>query len=263
MDPSKSTRRNTDKKDKAAKSLLPPKLSSTSDSQTPPTSSRTPIESLQKAATSTLEDEIDVAAELEPPIEEQEIEVEEEEIVEEIEEEVVHDQMEHIQKEDKLTEEMVLNGQSSIANEVTISSMKYQGRPPNSSSQTAHPSQLPSPEVLVPTIQRNPMPMHQQPGYLPPGQGEYFNAPSVVPRPEQVQGLPPSRSIERPRLSNMQQQQQPQMMHREMHSMNQTHLQQPGLVVPKVVAQPEREAEEADLNPYGVEKMLQNEPHIA
>ncbi|CAO4383823.1 unnamed protein product [Caenorhabditis nigoni] len=53
-----------------------------------------------------MEDEIDVAAELEPPIEEQKIEVQEEEIVEETEEEVVHDQLEHIQKEDKLTEEM-------------------------------------------------------------------------------------------------------------------------------------------------------------
>ncbi|PIC37047.1 hypothetical protein B9Z55_015823 [Caenorhabditis nigoni] len=130
------------------KSLLPPQLSKPTDSelsqlarqlvqaQTTPTSSRTPLETLQKAPTPTLEDEIDVAAEMEePPIEEQEIEVEEEEIVEEIEEEVVHDQMEHIQKEDKLTEEMVLNGQFSVANEVTISSMKYQGRPSNSSSQ--------------------------------------------------------------------------------------------------------------------------------
>ncbi|UMM30502.1 hypothetical protein L5515_012358 [Caenorhabditis briggsae] len=111
--------------------------------------------------------------------------------------------------------------------------------------QAAHPSQLPPPAVVVPTIQRNPMPMHQQPGYLPPGQGGYFNAPSVVPRPEQVQGLPPPRTIEPPRLSNMapmQQQQQPQMMHRGMHSMNLPHLQQPGLVVPQVVAQPERRA---------------------
>ncbi|PIC12274.1 hypothetical protein B9Z55_028513 [Caenorhabditis nigoni] len=53
-----------------------------------------------------MEDEIDAAAELEPPIEEHEIEVEEEKIAEEIEEEVVHDQMKHIQKEDKLTEGM-------------------------------------------------------------------------------------------------------------------------------------------------------------
>ncbi|PIC12273.1 hypothetical protein B9Z55_028513 [Caenorhabditis nigoni] len=67
-----------------------------------------------------MEDEIDAAAELEPPIEEHEIEVEEEKIAEEIEEEVVHDQMKHIQKEDKLTEGMVLNGQFSALRPPTV-----------------------------------------------------------------------------------------------------------------------------------------------
>ncbi|ULT97766.1 hypothetical protein L3Y34_005535 [Caenorhabditis briggsae] len=131
------------------KSLLPPQLTKSSDlelsqlarqlvqAQTTPTSSRAArLESLQKPPSPTMEDEIDVSAELEQhPIEEQEIEVEEEEeIVEEIEEEVVHEEMELIQKQEKIAEEeMVLNGQFSVANEVTISSMKYQGRPSNSS----------------------------------------------------------------------------------------------------------------------------------
>ncbi|PIC12256.1 hypothetical protein B9Z55_028500 [Caenorhabditis nigoni] len=102
------------------KSLLPPQLTKPTDSelsqlarqlvqaQTTPTSSRTSLESLQKVSSPQMEDKTDVAAELEPPIEKQEIVVEE--IVEKIEEEVVHDQMEHNQKKDKLTKEMVLNG---------------------------------------------------------------------------------------------------------------------------------------------------------
>ncbi|PIC12257.1 hypothetical protein B9Z55_028500 [Caenorhabditis nigoni] len=98
------------------KSLLPPQLTKPTDSelsqlarqlvqaQTTPTSSRTSLESLQKVSSPQMEDKTDVAAELEPPIEKQEIVVEE--IVEKIEEEVVHDQMEHNQKKDKLTKEM-------------------------------------------------------------------------------------------------------------------------------------------------------------
>ncbi|CAO4383821.1 unnamed protein product [Caenorhabditis nigoni] len=56
-----------------------------------PTTEITPTSSTDNAPSLQMEDEIDVAAELEPPIEEQKIVVEEEEIVEEIEEEVVHE----------------------------------------------------------------------------------------------------------------------------------------------------------------------------
>uniref|UniRef100_A0A1I7ULT2 Zinc finger CCCH domain-containing protein 6 n=1 Tax=Caenorhabditis tropicalis TaxID=1561998 RepID=A0A1I7ULT2_9PELO len=108
--------------------------------------------------------------------------------------------------------------------------------------QAAHPNQLPPPAVVVPTIQRNSTPsqMHQYPA--PQATGGYFNT-GPASRPEQVQGLPPPRTIEPPRPSNMQ---QPPMM-RPMHSMG-GQLQQPGLVQPPQVVVPERKPEPAAFN---------------
>uniref|UniRef100_A0A8R1DJR2 C3H1-type domain-containing protein n=1 Tax=Caenorhabditis japonica TaxID=281687 RepID=A0A8R1DJR2_CAEJA len=62
--------------------------------------------------------------------------------------------------------------------------------------QTSHLNggQLPPPQVVVPTIQPRSLP----PMYPPVGSGGYFNQ---APRPEQVQGLPPPRTIEPPRPS--------------------------------------------------------------
>ncbi|KAF1758692.1 hypothetical protein GCK72_015152 [Caenorhabditis remanei] len=127
--------------------------------------------------------------------------------------------------------------------------------------QASMQNQLPPPTVVVPTIQRNPVPLHQQ--YPVAQGGGYFNnGPSS--RPEQVQGLPPPRTIEPPRPSThmqpMSMQQQPQLI-RPMNPMNSMgpqqmqHLQQPGLVVPpQVVAQPERRAPSPPV--FNLEAML-------
>lgn len=98
----------------------------------------------------------------------------------------------------------------------------------------AHPSQLPPPAVVVPTIQRNgPGPG----GYA--QQGGYFNA--APSRPEQVQGLPPPRTIEPPRLS------QPRQMQ---------HLQQPGLVMPPQVVSHHPVKQEPEPPAFNLEDML-------
>lgn len=124
--------------------------------------------------------------------------------------------------------------------------------------QASHPSQLPPPAVVVPTIQRNPgpgIPIHQQ--YpVAPAAGGYFNQ---GPRPEQVQGLPPPRTIEPPRLSTqtppIMHQQQPQLM-RPMHPVpiQHPHLQQPGLVQPPQIVSQERHT--ASPQGFNLEAML-------
>ncbi|CAI2350946.1 unnamed protein product [Caenorhabditis sp. 36 PRJEB53466] len=103
--------------------------------------------------------------------------------------------------------------------------------------QPAHHSggQLPPPAVVVPI--RNSLP----PMYPPVGSAGYFN---TGPRPEQVQGLPPPRTIEPPRLSThapIPHQQPMRPMHPHGHQMPHHHLQQPGLPPPQQVI-PERRA---------------------
>ncbi|EGT51132.1 hypothetical protein CAEBREN_30953 [Caenorhabditis brenneri] len=123
--------------------------------------------------------------------------------------------------------------------------------------QPVHPSQLPPPQVVVPTLQRNPTPqMHQYAPNNPLMQqqqsGGYFNQ---GPRPDQVQGLPPPRTIEPPRLSS---QMAPQGSMRPMMGQQPqvTHLQQPGLVLPPQVSSMQQERKPEPQPAFNLEAML-------
>lgn len=119
--------------------------------------------------------------------------------------------------------------------------------------QASHPNQLPPPAVVVPTIQRTSDPRG---GQMYPSvnqqnsSGGYFNS-GPTSRPEQVQGLPPPRTIEPPRPSGMGAGLgggQGQMRHQP------GFLQQPGLVQPPQVVVPERKPEQPQA--FNLEAMI-------